>query len=347
MVPSMIVILNSIFIIIGMVIMYFAIVRSSRLLPQLIGTDFKPRWLLLIRLMKFFLLGYAVTLFLVVTGHFQYISAATSVIFVIGAVFVFFAVGVSVVMSSTLFSELAERKRIESDLQKALTSRDDFISIAAHELKTPLTSISLQNQLIHKFLVTLEETPPNIQKIITMTENCQAQIERLTKLVENLLDVTRVSAGRLLLEKTKVNLAELILRISKGLEIELNKKKCKLELNLDPSVNGEWDPVRIEQIVVNLLSNAMKFGKGQPIEVSAKVEGSHAVLQVKDHGIGIAKEDQERLFNRFERAVSITSFGGLGLGLYISRQIATAHGGTIRVQSELGKGTTFILELPL
>ncbi|MES2803193.1 MAG: PAS domain-containing sensor histidine kinase [Bdellovibrionota bacterium] len=234
--------------------------------------------------------------------------------------------------------------RIEAE--KMIQQRDDFISIAAHELRTPLTSISLQNQLIAKFLPTLIGTP-NVEKLMSLTQNCQAQIERLTKLVENLLDVTRATTGRLVLDKTEVNLSELIQRISKGLEVELNKTKCKLELQLDPLVKGMWDAARLEQVLVNLLSNAMKFGKGQPIVISAKAEGAFAVLRVQDHGIGISNEDQVRLFNRFERAVSITSFGGLGLGLYISRQLVTAHGGTIRVQSELGTGTTFIVELPL
>lgn len=241
---------------------------------------------------------------------------------------------------------LLQEQFARSEAEKMIQQRDDFISIAAHELRTPLTSISLQNQLISKFLPTLGDAP-NVQKFITLTNNCQAQIERLTKLVENLLDVTRATTGRLVLDKADVNLAELIERITKGLEVELTRSKCKLELDLEPDLNGKWDASRLEQIFVNLMTNAMKFGKGHPIEVSVKRENSFAVLRVKDHGIGISKEDQERLFNRFERAVSITSFGGLGLGLYISRQIATAHGGTIEVQSEIGKGTTFIVELPL
>lgn len=241
---------------------------------------------------------------------------------------------------------LLQEQFARGEAEKMIQQRDDFISIAAHELRTPLTSISLQNQLISKFLPTLGDAP-NVQKFITLTQNCQAQIERLTKLVENLLDVTRATTGRLVLDKTDVNLAELVKRIIKGLEVELSRSKCKLELDLEPDLNGKWDASRLEQIFVNLMTNAMKFGKGHPIEVSAKRENSFAVLRVKDHGIGISKEDQARLFNRFERAVSITSFGGLGLGLYISRQIATAHGGTIEVQSEIGHGTTFTVKLPL
>ena len=241
---------------------------------------------------------------------------------------------------------LLQEQFARSEAEKMIQQRDDFISIAAHELRTPLTSISLQNQLLSKFLPTLSDAP-NIQKFITLTNNCQAQIERLTKLVENLLDVTRATTGRLVLDKTAVNLTELVERIIKGLEVEINRSKCKLKLDLAPELHGKWDASRLEQVFVNLMTNAMKFGKGQPIEVSVKQEGAFAVLRVKDHGIGISQEDQARLFNRFERAVSITSFGGLGLGLYISRQIATAHGGTIEVQSEIGNGTTFTVKLPL
>lgn len=242
--------------------------------------------------------------------------------------------------------QLLQEQLARLEAEKMIQQRDDFISIAAHELRTPLTSISLQNQLIGKFLPTLEQAP-NIQKYMHVTQSCQSQIERLTKLVENLLDVTRASTGRLMLDKTDVNLSELVQRIAKALEVEFTKAKCKLELHLDTSVTGYWDSARLEQVLVNLLSNALKFGAGKTIEIKTHKEGGKALLSVKDHGIGISKEDQDRLFNRFERAVSITSFGGLGLGLYISRQIAAAHGGTVRVESEPGQGSTFTVELPL
>ncbi|AZZ36647.1 hypothetical protein CIK05_07540 [Bdellovibrio sp. qaytius] len=245
---------------------------------------------------------------------------------------------------------LLQEQAARTEAEKMIQQRDDFISIAAHELRTPLTSISLQNQLIGKLLPTLDLSA-GFQKITTLTQNCQMQIERLSKLVENLLDVTRVTTGRFVLDKTEVNLSELVVRIHKGLEAESNKSKCRVDLNLEPELIGYWDAARIEQVLVNLVSNAMKFGAGEPIDVSTRIasnsDGKFAVLKVKDQGMGISQEDQARLFNRFERAVSINSFGGLGLGLYISKQIATAHGGRIRVESEPGQGASFIVELPL
>ena len=241
---------------------------------------------------------------------------------------------------------LLQEQAARSEAEKMIQQRDDFISIAAHELRTPLTSISLQNQLINKLLPTAESAA-GLQKITSLTQNCQTQIERLSKLVENLLDVTRVTTGRFVLDKSKINLSELVERICKGLEAESNKSKCKIDLRLEPNIMASWDAARIEQVLVNLVSNAMKFGAGKPIEISTYIKGSFSILQVKDHGLGISKEDQARLFNCFERAVSITSYGGLGLGLYISKQIATAHGGRIYVESELGLGASFIVELPL
>ena len=122
-----------------------------------------------------------------------------------------------------------------------------------------------------------------------------------------------------------------------------------MTLRADSPPCGRWDRLRLEQVFGNLLSNAIKYGGGHPIEVAVSRNGNGhtAKLEVTDHGIGISAEDQARLFNRFERAVSIESFGGLGLGLYITRQIVTAHGGTIRVESQPGAGATFVVELPL
>lgn len=233
--------------------------------------------------------------------------------------------------------------RVEAE--KMVQQRDDFISIAAHELRTPLTSIGILTHLVSNFLATIEVQ--NIQKYIEIAQKSVHQVARLSKLIENLLDVTRANSGRLIIDKSETNLSEVIYQTVKNLDPEILRAKCKLELQLDTSIIGMWDVVRIEQILVNLLSNAIKFGAGKPILVSTKVVGTKAMLVVQDQGIGISKLDQERLFNRFERAVSVKSYGGLGLGLYISRQIALAHGGDIRIQSELGSGSSFILELPL
>ena len=121
---------------------------------------------------------------------------------------------------------------------------------------------------------------------------------------------------------------------------------CPIQLMADVPIEGVWDPLRIQQVVGNLLVNAFKYGKGRPIEVRVEGAPDHARITVRDHGIGIAPEHQERIFHRFERAVPSSAFGGLGLGLYAARQVVVAHGGTLRVESESGQGATFIVELP-
>lgn len=241
--------------------------------------------------------------------------------------------------------KLSQEKIARAEAEKALILRDEFISIAAHELNTPLTALKMQIYLIRNFMVEMESE--RTQKFLEMMRNSEEKLNQFAKLVENLLEVSRARAGKLIIEKTEIDLCEIIHRVCKNCEHELLKAKCRLELHLETSVKGYWDPVRIEQVLTNLLSNAMKYGSGKSIEIVCKREINRAIIMVKDHGIGIAKEDQDRIFNRFERAVSMRAFGGFGLGLYITKQIVNAHGGEIRVESELGRGSTFIVELPL
>lgn len=261
-----------------------------------------------------------------------------------------FLLGISEDITEKKQAEKTQRKlwqeqEARKEAEKALQLRDEFISIAAHELRTPLTTLSLQIQLLNKFAPHLDTA--HMAKFSSMMASSQDQLNRFEKLVEDLLDVSRASAGMLIVEKTKENLSDIVAQVTKSLEARLTKANCQLKLTLDSSVIGSWDKIRIEQLVINLLSNAIKYGPGKPIEIIAKTENDKAILVMRDQGIGIAKEDQERIFNRFERAVSVKKYGGLGLGLYISQQIVTAHGGQIHVQSEIGKGTTFTVELPL
>ena len=241
--------------------------------------------------------------------------------------------------------KLWQEQQARLEAEKALKLRDDFISIAAHELRTPLTALSLQIQMLNKFSGHIESS--QTEKFTNMMNSSQQQLNRFEKLVEDMLDVSRAAAGTLIFEKTEVNLSDVVRLVTKSLEPRYLKANCPLTLHLDPSVVGLWDKVRIEQVVTNLLSNAIKYGAGKPIEVSTKTDGTKAIFSVRDNGIGIAPSDQERIFNRFERAVSVKQYGGLGLGLYITHQIVTALSGQIRVHSELEKGSTFTVELPL
>lgn len=174
----------------------------------------------------------------------------------------------------------------------------------------------------------------------------QGQMRRLADLVENLLDVSRINESRLDLHLEPTDLAALARLVSEHLREQLDRTGCKLELEAKEPVQGEWDRLRLEQVMLNLLTNAMKYGAGRPIRLTTLLQGERALLRVSDEGIGIPREAQRRIFERFERAAS-HNYGGLGLGLFITRQIVEAHHGQIWVESEPGRGATFFVELPL
>ena len=170
---------------------------------------------------------------------------------------------------------------------------------------------------------------------------------RLNKLVDQLLDVSRLTAGRLLIEREQFDLCELLQEILDGFGRVLAKQATTVHVDAPAPVVGMWDRFRIAQVITNLISNAIKYGERKPIDVSVEAVANNARLTVRDQGIGIPPEAIERIFGRFERAVSERHFGGLGLGLYIAQSIVVAHGGTISVTSAAGKGATFVVDLPL
>jgi PAS domain S-box-containing protein len=241
-----------------------------------------------------------------------------------------------------------ERARLLREAHEALQIRDEFLSIASHELLTPLTPLRLQMQLLRRHLRDpLLEGHPRARAFYKLLDISNHQIERLTRLVNDLLDVSRLSAGQLVLSLEDVDLAALVRDAAGRASLELSAAGSTLELRESEPVVGRWDRVRIEQVVVRLLANAMKYGGGALISVGVQRLGALVELWVQDHGVGIPEEAQGRIFDRFERAASIRSFGGLGLGLYIARRIVEAHRGTIRVISAPGKGATFTVSLPL
>ncbi len=239
---------------------------------------------------------------------------------------------------------LIEIQRRQEEALKAIRVRDEFLSVASHELKTPLTSLKLQVQSL------LEMPPPiadaveaeRLRSSFAMTER---QVRRLERLIGNLLDVSRIAVGRFMLQREKMDLVPLVREVVAQFTAEIARGRYVLSLKLPPHARGSWDPLRLEQVIVNLLSNAIKYGEGKPIEISLEMIAGHARLSMRDGGIGIDRENHVRIFERFERAVSL-NYGGLGLGLYITRQIVTAHGGTIRVDSRLAAGSTFTVEIP-
>ena len=243
--------------------------------------------------------------------------------------------------------EVARASRDE--VQRLLQLRDEFISIAGHELKTPLTPLCLQRQMIHKIMQS-RGLPESVkeQKLEAYLQMSERQIDALTKLVETLLDVSQIRLGRFSIKpETNVDLFNLVQEVVERHrpQWELAQSPVKVVL-LGESPKGQWDKLRMEQAISNLLTNAIKYGRGKPIEMTISSGMPGARISVRDHGPGISQADQARIFNRFERAGSMDSFGGLGLGLYITRQIVTAHSGTIGIESEIGNGASFIIDLP-
>ena len=240
--------------------------------------------------------------------------------------------------------DITDRKLLESELRSAIRVRDDFLSIASHELRTPLTPLILQLQRVQRSLDKASDGEG--RKLESIVSASVQHARRLEALVSELLDVSRLSGGGLQLECESVDLAALCRQILAELGPALHDARCELSATLPDALTGHWDPVRLGQVVTNLLTNAMKYGAGKPIALTLEGDTGSARLMVRDWGIGIPAEDQSRVFEQFERAVSLRHYGGFGLGLWISRQIVERHGGRISLASSPGEGATFTVELP-
>jgi PAS domain S-box-containing protein len=238
---------------------------------------------------------------------------------------------------------LLDERRTRAAAEEAVRLRDEFLSIASHELRTPLTSLQLAIQSLQQRLA----RGMDVERVRSAVALSGRQIKRLADLVDMLLDVSRIQAGRLELSRASVDLRELVDEVVTHLGDQIRQSGSALAVRAEQPVIGRWDPHRLEQVVTNLLTNAIKFGEHAPIEIAITAEDRIARLSVTDHGIGIPVEVQAQLFERFRRGVSSRYYGGLGLGLYITRTIVEAHGGRIRLSSEVGRGSTFCVELPL
>jgi signal transduction histidine kinase len=223
----------------------------------------------------------------------------------------------------------------------AVRARDEFLSIASHELRTPLTALSLQAQLAERQMMEGGAVSDRLKAINRHTD-------RLEVLVNRLLDLSRVTAHRFEIDRAEVDLStiarEVVARLQPG--AQQVRSKLTLVVETDRSMIGEWDALRLEQLLVNLVSNAAKFGAGKPIQLNLTEAGDTVHLTVMDHGIGISAEHQKRIFLPFERACSSRNYGGLGLGLWISAEIVKAHHGTIAVVSQENQGALFTVVLP-
>jgi signal transduction histidine kinase len=239
-------------------------------------------------------------------------------------------------------------QQTQHELERAVRMRDDFMSMVSHELRTPLNTLYLEAQLrqLHLSKGNLANFAPD--RLPAMIERDQRQIRNMVRLIDDMLDVTRMRRDALSIQTKPVDLAVLAHAVVENLRHQAEAAGVAIALEAPAELHGVWDEFRIEQVLTNLLTNALRYGGGKPVEMLVQQVGEAARVSVRDHGIGIGPDDQERIFEQFERTDdSRKHAAGLGLGLYITRKIVGLHDGQIRVESTPGQGATFIVDLPL
>lgn len=249
---------------------------------------------------------------------------------------------------SAFVRDISERKMEQLNLKKAIQARDEFISVCSHELKTPLTSMQLQFQLAQKMYRRNDERVFSRENIVRRIENANKQLIRMGHLIENMLDVSRMGTGKLTIEKADIDLITILNDVLETFREQIDEKNVQVSV-LNKSQGPALiyaDSYRIEQVISNLFTNALKYGKNGPIEIIIRKHAGKVALSVTDHGLGIETENIERIFDRYERAIPASEISGLGLGLYISKQIVEAHNGKLFVHSKKNSGSTFTIEFP-
>jgi signal transduction histidine kinase len=257
-----------------------------------------------------------------------------------------------------VFVELERKKRLveyqiselfqtKLELQKALEVRNEFMSIASHELKTPITSLKLQLQMMIRQATVNPNIPVLSQKIIRSLGVCTNQVRKLVSLVEDLLDVSKIEAGKLFFRFEVVELSPLIDEVIERFHEQLESVSCPIEVRIESQIRGQWDRDRLEQVIINLLSNVVKYAPGKPVLIEARKDRDYVEIGVKDLGPGIPQEKQQVIFERFERAIDSAHISGLGMGLFIAKQIVQGHEGKIWVESDGEHGSRFLVRLPL
>lgn len=238
--------------------------------------------------------------------------------------------------------DITEKKRAEDMLHEALFYRDEFLSIASHELKTPLTSLKLQSQMFKRHVERKDREAYSPERIQRFMAEADKQVSRLTRLVDDMLDISRIRTGRLSISTEKVEISDVVR------EVVDRMKPHFTSLEIERLDKGEvvCDRLRIEQVLTNILNNALRYGKGRPVKVELRRNGEAMDIAVTDQGMGIPETFKDKIFSRFQRAVPASEVSGLGLGLYIAKQIVEAHQGKISVDSELDKGSCFTVQIP-
>lgn len=237
------------------------------------------------------------------------------------------------------------RERV-AELEVALRARDDFIATIGHELKNPVTPVLLQVRQVH---AAVEGAPSGVVATETLLPRLDSMLARLRRFLitlNRILDVSRINSGRIDLNYEEIDLADVVRSTAADMEREVAASQSTLTIHADGPVVGWWDRLRIEQIVSNLLSNAVRYGLGNPIDIWVTDRGSTASLEVRDQGLGIAEQEQAVIFERFERGAGARTSGGFGVGLWVVKRLCAALGGSVEVQSRLGQGSTFTVTLP-
>jgi signal transduction histidine kinase len=242
---------------------------------------------------------------------------------------------------------LQQLQSTQLELEQAVRMRDDFMSIVAHEVRTPLNGLILETQLRKMHLARNNIAAFTQDKLHAMVGRDERQINSLIRLIEDMLDVSRIRTGKLSIRPTHFDLAALVRGLLQNFAQQFEAAEASVSLDAEQPVNGSWDEFRIEQVISNLLTNALRYGAKSPITVKVYSDGDQALVEVQDQGIGISEDNQKRIFQQFERVSVKEAVAGLGLGLFISEQIVAAHGGTITVQSRIGEGALFRVCLPL
>jgi signal transduction histidine kinase len=237
-----------------------------------------------------------------------------------------------------------DNARLYDEAQRALAAREDFLAVASHELKTPLTSLQIAVQALLKTRGDASrEGRASGEPLLRAVDRSAT---RLGALVDDLLDISRLTVETAPPVRRPVDLGEVVDEVMEALADTLRSAGCTVSKAVRAPTRGAWDRSWLVRIVTNLLSNAVKYGRGGPIDIDLEGGDEVARLIVRDHGIGIAPEQQARIFERFEKAVSIRHYGGFGLGLWSARRMVEGLGGVIRVESCVGEGAAFTVELP-
>lgn len=231
------------------------------------------------------------------------------------------------------------------ELAAAVRARDVFLATASHELKTPLSTLSLQIEIVRR---TLErDRDAAIRQLPESLDTLDRQVDRLSRLVTQLLDVSRLVEDRMEFEYEELDLCAIVREVAARFEASAERRGCAITLHIPDRIPGTWDRLRLDQILSNLVSNALKYGGGTDVTVSLSHDASTVCLCVSDSGIGIPADARARIFERFERVASQPGAeGGIGLGLWIVRQIVDRFEGTIEVEGGVGQGSTFRVTLP-